>query len=181
VKRLDRNAFLGILAQLSLDQHPERSSGSHVCRGVAGFMKLPTRFSLASLFFLVTLTAFGTVAYQYLTVSGHYKRNHDAKSIRYLLSRRIKTGDSLERVVSLLGPGELDDGSNLAYKMEWQAGPHDNQYVVPALYPDGFREGDLFINFVAKPYNPYALQFRNGRLVNHDPTQFFGEDTREEW
>ena len=53
-------------------------------------MKLPTRFSLASLFFLVTLTAFGTVAYQYLTVSGHYKRNHDAKSIRYLLSRRSR-------------------------------------------------------------------------------------------
>ena len=121
------------------------------------------------MFLLITLTAFA-IACRYFSVSERYKRNGDLASLRCLLSTRIRPGDSLERVVSILGPGELDGGRALEVKLWWQSSPD----FLPGKYPDGFEKNDVMIHYKAGPVLSYALQFRNGKLVNHNPEHYLG-------
>lgn len=105
--------------------------------------------------------------------SARYQRDGDVETLRHLLSTEVQPGDSLDRVTSLLGPGDRDDGDYLALLLKWKAGPHYDPQIIG---PDGIQDGDLFIHYSAVPKPAYPLQFRDGVLINHDPESFAGPD-----
>ncbi|WP_164101409.1 hypothetical protein [Candidatus Laterigemmans baculatus] len=126
----------------------------------------------AALAVLLSVPPFGSAEAQDDS-SARYQRNGDVETLRYLLSTRIQSGDSLDRVTALLGPGDRDDGDYLALLLKWKAGAH---YDPQILAPDGIQGGDLFIHYSAAPMPAYPLQFRDGVLINHDPQSFVGPD-----
>jgi hypothetical protein len=95
----------------------------------------------------------------------HYRIRHDGKSLYRVLSTRLKPGDSRSRVDSLLGTGKEPSEA------------HRNRLLeavreCPEFYPDDVLPTDVLLNY---PYDGscwMSLQFRDGRLVNHDPAQF---------
>ncbi len=106
----------------------------------------------------------------YFSLSARYQRQHDEVSLRSLLATQIKPGDSKQRVSELLGPGQPDDGSYRSRLLEWQSGPH----FLREFFPEGVRESDAFMFFDSKPGGRYELQFRDGLLINFDPTNYVG-------
>jgi hypothetical protein len=72
--------------------------------------------------------------------------------------------------VSILGPGEPDEGRALEVKLWWQSSPN----FLPGEYPDGFEKNDVMIDYRAGRVLSYTLQFRNGKLVNHNPEHYLG-------
>lgn len=103
----------------------------------------------------------------------HYQRFQDGKSLYALLGSRIDRGDSLQEVEQILGPGvaleEADDVEPLRDYLRREAS------LNPESFPDGVQPGDVFIRY---PHGDESttLQFRNGFLVNHDPTLFAGSE-----
>ncbi len=129
-------------------------------------------YAIASLLILTLVASVVLLLIGYNSPSSRYQREHDVVNLRYLLSTQVVQGDSMRHVKSLLGPGSADDGSYLGVMLSWQSSPN----FIPAASPDGIRAGDLFINYAAKPKPSYPLQFRDGKLVNHDPAWFAGPD-----
>lgn len=97
----------------------------------------------------------------------HYQRFHDGKSLYGVLSGRIATGDSLEDVETVLGPGvSVTDGAvELRVKLREQA------RFSPARFPQGIHDEDVFVHWPVED-DTVTLQFRNHTLVNHLPSQF---------
>jgi hypothetical protein len=79
------------------------------------------------------------------------------------LHESIRNGDSIEKVRSLLGPGELVQDASL---------PIRTIEAHPDHYPDGVEPGDVFLLFEPRIRDWVYLQFRNDRLVNHRPADF---------
>ena len=130
-------------------------------------------FSLATLLGIVGAFALLFLGIDYFSASSRYQRQQDVENLRYILSTRISTGDTRGHVTSLLGAGTPDDdGSYLKAMLGYQAG----KYFDPTTMPDGVRDGDLFVHYGAKPKPAYPLQFRAGKLVNHDPKWYTGPD-----
>ena|SRR5436190_709823 len=94
-----------------------------------------------------------------------YRRDHDAASLYVVLNTRIANGDSLEAVEALLGRGAVGDNPTmLKVARKWAA-------ANPAAMPQGVRDEDVFYNYRADGWH-MGLQFRDGHLVNHDPSVF---------
>ena len=98
----------------------------------------------------------------------HYRKYHDVKSLCAVLSRQVKSGDSIERVKDLLGPGAVLSGESRD-----RAANHYAQLTRqrPQVFPDGVVGDDVFVGYDSDAA-ALALQFRNGRLVNFDPKRF---------
>jgi hypothetical protein len=133
-------------------------------------MKRRKQFSLAVLFLGVLVASVIFAVIRYNLPSQRYRRNGDEESLRTLLSRRVVSGDSQESVSSLLGGGKLEEGVRSSL-LKWQSGPR----VKANVFPEGIEEDDVFISFEQNPrVGRLVLQFRNGKLVNFDPTEFAG-------
>ena len=69
-------------------------------------------------------------------------------------------------VEKLLGPGvPVTDGESLRTRVKQLAVRY------PEQYPDGVHETDTFLDWPARE-DSVTLQFRNGWLMNHNPSQF---------
>jgi hypothetical protein len=131
-------------------------------------VKRRQQFSLTILFLATLVFSVVFAVVRYNLPLQRYRRNGDEASLYKVLSTNVSRSDSQESVTALLGRGTTDD-ELLSALLKWQAGPHYDANV----WPDGIQEDDVLLEFDAKPYN-VRLQFRNGRLVNFDPTEFDG-------
>ena len=97
----------------------------------------------------------------------HYQRFQDGKSLYALLSSRIQHGDSLQEVEAILGAGVAVTTDVDAIR---QFVPREAS-LNSESFQDGVHPNDVFINY---PYGDESttLQFRNGYLVNHDPSLY---------
>lgn len=93
----------------------------------------------------------------------HYRRARDTASLNQTLHRDVRPGDSVARVERLLGPGDRKDQAKQLSFTKLCA------ERAPKFYPDGVQEGDEFLAFHAADNCSISLQFRNGKLVNHNP------------
>ncbi|TWT78637.1 hypothetical protein CA13_00330 [Planctomycetes bacterium CA13] len=134
-------------------------------------MQFPRRFRLASLFAIVTVSALSIAAHNYFSASGRYKRNGDVETFCLLLATRIEAGDTLAEVSSILGPGTQTDGS---YTETMTSVMFGARFDSVSRWPDGIEDNDLFVLYRADPKPTYELQFRDGILVNHDPSWYEG-------
>ncbi len=91
----------------------------------------------------------------------HYRKHHDGKSLYEVLYKQVKPGDSIEKVQGLLGPGEPAE-SRARRAIEKFA------QKTPDRYPDGYRETDTLLDYPMDGGSA-ILQFRDGRLINHNP------------
>ena len=98
----------------------------------------------------------------------HYRKYHDVKSLCAVLSQQVKSGDSMEHVQSLLGPGVILSGAErdlaAAHYLQLARGR-------PQVFRDGIVGDDVFLGYNSDA-SALALQFRNGRLINFDPKRF---------
>jgi hypothetical protein len=95
----------------------------------------------------------------------HFRIRHDGKSLYRILCTRLRPGDSCGKVNSLPGTGKEPGEAHRNRLLE-------AVHKCPEFYPDGVLATDVFLNY---PYDGScwtSLQFRDGRLVNHDPAQF---------
>lgn len=79
-----------------------------------------------------------------------------------ILHAKIRNGDSKGKVQQLLGPGEANADCSWAI----------NQVI---SCPDGYHDQDMFLVYEVKGPDSsvtVAMQFRGGRLVNHDPAAY---------
>jgi len=87
---------------------------------------------------------------------------HDA------LRDKIKAGDTVTQVRAVLGPGRPHSERQLAKTLATY-----KRIAVghPEMLPDGVEDHDQFVMYLMGPRagGGMLLQFRNGRLVNHDP------------
>ena len=79
------------------------------------------------------------------------------------LHKSIRNGDSIAKVRSLLGPGELVQDASLPIRIV---------QAHPDLSPLGFKPGDVFLRYEPRIRDWVFLQFRKGCLVNHRPADF---------
>jgi hypothetical protein len=94
--------------------------------------------------------------------SARYIRTHDASSLDVVFRSRIKNGDRIEHVESMLGPCKrVPSGLRTFYL--------NNARRRPSEHPQGGEDRDKFIAYKAGAWN-VVLQIRDGRLVNFNPT-----------
>jgi len=82
--------------------------------------------------------------------------------------RGTRNGDTRESLESLIGAGKtLDAGGQALYARIMKEFEDEKRPDAP----DGYRAGDVFVQYKTGAYFS-CFQFRNGRLVNHDPAAF---------
>jgi len=96
----------------------------------------------------------------------HYRAHHDAESLYATLHKDIKPGDSIERVEELLGIGEPPRNPEKLVAVTQKFAQRS-----PQSYPDGVRDGDVFLGYRGGNQTLY-LQFREGRLINFNAKDF---------
>lgn len=98
-----------------------------------------------------------------------YRWTSDETAFFQALSRGTTRGQTRESFEALLGPGKTLNAAEEAVQVKvmkkWEAEKHPDA-------PDGYRAGDVFVQFKVGASQYYAFQFRDGRLVNHDPAPF---------
>jgi hypothetical protein len=95
----------------------------------------------------------------------HYRIHHDGKSLYQILCRRLNHGDSYRKVLLLLGPGkEASDRNRERFFLAMQKRPE--------FSPDGMLPTDLLLDYPQGGACWTRLQFRAGKLVNFDPSNF---------
>jgi hypothetical protein len=110
-----------------------------------------------------------TVAWRTGRVHGAWFRWTGRETAFYqAMFRGTKNGDTRESLEALIGPGKtLDPKGQATYARimkKWDDEKHPD-------CPDGYREGDVFVQHKTGGYYS-CFQYRNGRLVNHDPAPF---------
>jgi len=119
---------------------------------------------------LVALAALLLVGWRMGRIHGiWYRWTSDEQAFFQALSRGTMRGQTREAFESLLGPGKTlnatEDAAQVKIMKKWEAEKHPDA-------PDGYRPGDVFVQFKVGAGQYYSFQFRDGRLVNHDPTPF---------
>lgn len=110
---------------------------------------------------LATVILIGIAFALVATPSVRYRLFGDADSLDAALARQIRPGASQENVVSVLGPGEpVKDAQK--FRAAIRRRPHG--------FPDGVTDRDTFLRYRCAGGATY-LQFRDGRLINHDPSR----------
>lgn len=99
----------------------------------------------------------------------HYRAHQDIESLCVALYTQVKPGDSLSRVQALLGDGTAATNREKFVRV-MNAVTNKN----PQAYSDGIEDQDQFIGFTGRgqPEMTVFLQFRNGRLINFQPSDF---------
>lgn len=124
------------------------------------------KFSIRAVLILFTLLG-GVFAFiHWNDPVTRYRRNHDAASLRAILSRRARNGDTIARIQDLLGPAK--QYTNAGFQSVIIPYAQRNR----SSFPDGVAETDVFYEFAEGPHMKTVLQFRNGRMVNFDPKEF---------
>ena len=97
----------------------------------------------------------------------HYRRFRDGQTLYSVLHTNIERGSTVPDVEKLLGPETpVTDGvESLRTRVKQLAVRY------PEPYPDGVHETDTFLDWPAGE-DSVTLQFRNGWLMNHNPSQF---------
>jgi hypothetical protein len=95
-----------------------------------------------------------------------YRRDHDEASLNAVLSGRIVNGDSIQTVESKLGRSVVSTDPKLIRSAASFALQN------PKGWPQGFREDDEFHKYQSGQGQELVLQFRAGRLVNFNPSEF---------
>lgn len=96
----------------------------------------------------------------------HYRRHKDGKSLYAVMHDSVRTGDSVEKVQGLLGTGQNDEGQRALQATKKMAAKN------PSGWPEGVRDDDKMIGYSFGDGSTLWLQFRNGKLVNHNPSDF---------
>lgn len=97
----------------------------------------------------------------------HYQKFRDGKSLYSLLNSRIRTGQRLDEVESILGPATpLTDGV-----VEVRTQLQQEALQFPDRFPQSVYDEDSFVTYQIEN-GRLLLQLRNGVLVNHDPLTF---------
>lgn len=106
-----------------------------------------------------------------------YRQTQDSEQLRLALLHEIKTGDRIEHIQRILGSGkpasEQQQQNLLAAYHRWQT-----KYGDEFKAPDGIATTDFFLFYPARKdaCNGIFLQFRYGRLINHDRNGFQDPD-----
>jgi len=128
-------------------------------------MTLSRGFSLRAAILLIAGVAVVLAIWRWNDAGPRYRRTGDAAAFYVLLRDRIRNGDSMGSVMRNLGPG----------RHETDAKFHDDFVALtrrnPIENPQGGQDTDDFYSWKAAGWN-HVLQFRNGRLINHDPTAY---------
>jgi hypothetical protein len=98
--------------------------------------------------------------------AAHYRTHHDGKSLYAVMHDSVRSGDSIEKVQRLLGAGQDDQGRKTLEAMKKMAAKN------PSGWPDGVRDDDRVIGYPFGDGATLWLQFRAGRLINHNPNDF---------
>ena len=96
----------------------------------------------------------------------HYRSHKDGQSLYAVMHDSVRRGDSVEKVQGLLGTGQNDEGRKALEATKRMAAKN------PSGWPDGVRDDDRVIGYPCDESTTLWLQFRNGRLINHDPDDF---------
>ena len=97
--------------------------------------------------------------------AAHYRMHHDGPSLYAALNASVPPGAAIEQVQELLGPGQEADQKTLEAIRQLAK-------KNPAAFPDGIEDEDTIISYPVKRMGMLHLQFRSGKLVNHDPDAF---------
>ncbi len=139
-------------------------------------MRLPKQFSL--LMFAVTVVAVGTFYVKcyvdYYADSNCWRRTVESTYLHRVLRAQVRNGDSWDKVTSLL-TAELAQPVSIAGRVGEQSKPG---FPVQA-YPDGFRRTDTLVCYVTSEGGCVYLQFRDKKLVNHNPNWYIASQSTE--
>ena len=98
--------------------------------------------------------------------AAHFRAHRDGPSLYAVMHDSVREGDSLAKVERLLGRG-LEDGQKEALKVSKGFAAKD-----PAKWPDGVNDDDWMVGFRFGELSTLWLQFRDGKLVNHNPADY---------
>ena len=89
-----------------------------------------------------------------------------AAAVFKVLHTSIRNGDSMTKVLSTVGPGNIMDDNSLPAKLV---------LLRPNRYTDGVEDADTFLRYefdTGRSSLIVFLQFRNGKLINHVPSEY---------
>lgn len=117
----------------------------------------------------VALTIAVIVLFAYICERGWfsaavYRYTGSGKWLYSTLYHGVQNGDNIEQVERLLGPGEKGEAKLLSSFKRYA-----EKY--PETSPDGWQDDDEAVGFPL-PNGKLYLQFRNGVLINFDPSDF---------
>lgn len=125
---------------------------------------------------VVTVSAVAVFAYNYyFSPVARYQRNRDVDTLRYLLSTQLDSGNSVREVTALLGKGERASNEHVDRLLRWRDAEGQRKFF-DASFPEGVEKTDVFLFYPAEPKGSYRLQFRDGKLINFDPSLYEGPD-----
>jgi hypothetical protein len=124
-----------------------------------------TRKCLFAVAIVLSIVAIGiALPSTQLTISGWRFRNHGAKRPFLYVYQALQNGQAIEHVQELLGPGNPNDDPKYRRLCAEVFALHTDDA------PSGITESDVLLGYsVAK--TTIHFQFRNGKLINHDPKQ----------
>ena len=98
--------------------------------------------------------------------AAHYRAHQDGKALYAVMHDSVRTRDSVEKVQGLLGAGQNDEGEKALEATKKMVAKK------PSAWPDGVRDDDRMIGYPFGDGTTLWLQFRDGKLVNHNPGDF---------
>ena len=116
-------------------------------------------FILSALIFLSGCSTYGQ----------KYCQTSSTESLRLAMLHEIKPGMTTQEVQQKIGTGERPEGKQ-----------HDRAVKIvryfndryPEKYPDGFQDTDVIFSYPSDQGLTVYLQYRDNRLINHDPAEF---------
>ena len=100
--------------------------------------------------------------------SAHYRQFQDEKSFNTIFSRVVKPHEKIERVEQLVGVGSRQNGESRDRTLR---GIKRIATQTPNEFPDGAQDGDIIVGYETDGITQF-IQFRDGRLMNHNPKDF---------
>jgi hypothetical protein len=126
--------------------------------------RLTTWLAVVALLLLFGLAA----GWFFMPATTHYHLFADEASLNAVLFGQVKPGDSMARLIRLLGAGKPVDEQQRVKLLGTIA---NFQRQTPASTPDGVEPDDQFLGYEASGMTIY-LQFRDERLINFRPEDF---------
>ena len=102
------------------------------------------------------------------SASSHYQRYHDESSLNAIFSKQVKPGEQLDRIENFLGVGSRPIGESRDAVLR---ALNSMNSKVPHRFPDGVHADDLIVGYETDGITQF-FQFRDGRLMNHNPKDF---------
>jgi len=123
------------------------------------------KFSLRVLILLIAAIGVGMAVVRWNEPAARYRRTGDAVAFYTVLKNQLRNGDSIRDVSRLLGPGsrETDPKAHADSVSYARRTPSEN--------PQGAQDTDVFISWKTTGWT-ITLQFRDGRLINHNPAVY---------